>query len=278
MDQGSEEWHELRRGKIGASDAPVIMGVSPWCNPQDLWEMKLGLKPPPEIKPHMQRGLLMEAAAREYFYIMTGHEVYPEVYVSPTFEWMMASLDGISKDEKVLLEIKCPGKEDHALAEQGYIPPKYYPQLQHQLAVMQLNSLYYLSYDGQEGVILTVERDQEYIDKLIDKEMEFYQCLQHFIPPAPSIKIESPQWSNAASLLLSVQKKQKELHQEEVRLKNLLIGLSGGKNCEGAGIKLTKCVRKGSVDYERILTEHNLKVNLNDYRRDDIESWKVLAI
>ncbi len=41
--QHSNEWLELRKNKIGASDAPIIMKVSPWKTPYRLWEEKLGL-------------------------------------------------------------------------------------------------------------------------------------------------------------------------------------------------------------------------------------------
>ena len=40
--QGTSEWLENRKNHIGASDAPVVMGVSPWDTPYKLWENKLG--------------------------------------------------------------------------------------------------------------------------------------------------------------------------------------------------------------------------------------------
>ncbi len=35
--QNTPEWHAFRRKRIGASDAPVIMGISPWKTPYQLW-------------------------------------------------------------------------------------------------------------------------------------------------------------------------------------------------------------------------------------------------
>ena len=39
--QQSEEWLEFRRSRIGASDAPIIMGVSPWKTHYKLWVEKI---------------------------------------------------------------------------------------------------------------------------------------------------------------------------------------------------------------------------------------------
>lgn len=274
MEQGTNDWLEFRKNKIGASDAPIIMGVSPWKDIKTLWEEKVGLKESPAPNYHQQRGLLLEAAARQYFYLMTGHEVFPKVCISPTKDWMIASLDGLSKDGKVLVEIKCPGEKDHAIALNDQIPEKYYPQLQHQLEVLNLDTAYYLSFDGENGKIITFHRNQDYIDKLIEKEFEFYQCMINFMPPKTFATIQDPRWENAALLLQSVQKKQKELEIQEAMLKNTLIELSNGQNAEGNGVKLTKYVRKGSIDYKLILEELNVIVDEEMYRKEDTQTWK----
>lgn len=40
--QNTQEWEKFRLQKIGASDAPIIMGVSPWKTPFQLWLEKQG--------------------------------------------------------------------------------------------------------------------------------------------------------------------------------------------------------------------------------------------
>ena len=42
--QGSLEWREFRKRKIGASDAPSVMGVG-FLTPLQLWRIKVGLEP-----------------------------------------------------------------------------------------------------------------------------------------------------------------------------------------------------------------------------------------
>lgn len=36
-------WHEARRTFIGASDAPAVLGISPWATPLDVWASKLNI-------------------------------------------------------------------------------------------------------------------------------------------------------------------------------------------------------------------------------------------
>ncbi len=66
LEQGTPEWHEYRSMHIGASDAPIIMGVSPWRNVKQLYNEKMGLHNT-RSTPAMQRGVEMEPQARKSF-------------------------------------------------------------------------------------------------------------------------------------------------------------------------------------------------------------------
>jgi putative phage-type endonuclease len=182
MKAGSEEWLKMRRTKIGASDAPIIMGVSPWCTPLQLYEQKVF-----DIEildnEYMERGRELEPFAMKAFEDQTGHIIYSMVITHDSLQWMIATMDGITIDKTIAVEIKCPGKRDHFMAMNGLIPQKYIPQLQHQMEVCQLSEINYFSFDGKYGVNIIVERDQEYINELLDKEKEFWYCLSNLIPP-----------------------------------------------------------------------------------------------
>ena len=43
MLQGSPEWHEHRRKYRNASETAVVLKLSPWLTPYQLWQQKLGL-------------------------------------------------------------------------------------------------------------------------------------------------------------------------------------------------------------------------------------------
>ena len=46
--QNSNDWRDWRRGGLGSSDAPVVMGDSRWMMPRTLWEIKTRRSEEPE--------------------------------------------------------------------------------------------------------------------------------------------------------------------------------------------------------------------------------------
>ena len=109
--QNTPAWEEMRKGMIGASDAPIIMGVSPYTSPHQLWEQKVGLAPSPFQNYAMKCGHDLEEPARQKMEEMTGMFFRPMVKFHSNIDWMMCSLDCMSLDNEVIGEIKTVGKE-----------------------------------------------------------------------------------------------------------------------------------------------------------------------
>lgn len=277
--QGTEEWLEFRKSMIGASDAPVIMGVSPWKTPNQLWEEKLGLREPC-INAAMRRGTEMEEEARKAFEEKTGHTVFPSVLLHSEKSWMMASVDGIDMEGKIIVEIKCPGKVDHEIALSGEVPEKYYPQLQHIMYVASVDKIYYFSYSMNSSIVLEVRKNEKYIREMLDREEEFYRCLQHLEAPKLQerdfVQKNDDLWMQASQRYKEVQKLLLSLKEEEDFLRQTLVCMSGKCNVMGNGIKLTKVLRKGSVDYSKIPELEG--VDLEKYRKEKVESWRIQVL
>lgn len=278
MQQRSTEWLEMRKNKIGASDAPIIMGLSPWLTPYQLWEQKVGLQGAQAETGAMRRGIEMEDQARDCFERMTALTVFPQVMIHPDYDWMMASLDGMDIEQNHIVEIKCAGREDHQLAKSGKVPEKYYPQLQHQLEVTGLDMVYYFSYDGSEGVIVEVGRNTRYIWNLVDEERAFHRCVKDFYPPDLSTRDYQEKtddvWGEAASEWMKIQKKIHLLESVEKKLRDTLVSMSGGKNSRGGGVRVAKSIRKGTIDYTKIPELE--EVDLDVYRKEPIEVWRII--
>ena len=183
LQQGTESWHAFRRSRVGASEAPIILGESPFRTKLELWEEKVGIRDPQPINSSMRRGMMLEGPARRCYEEMTGIDVVDAIKVSEQYSWMFASLDGISLDQKTIVEIKCTSKKNHELAKNGQIPSYYMPQVQHQIYVCGLDSCHYFSYDGISGVLVIVPRDDKYISNLLEMEKEFYNCMITFTEP-----------------------------------------------------------------------------------------------
>lgn len=277
LKQNTPEWLEARRNKLGASDAPIIMGISPWKTPYQLWEEKLGLGKDIPMNSYMQRGLYMEESARQCFERQTGLIVFPQVLYHDKYEWMMASLDGIDFSHKNIVEIKCPGNVDHGKALEGKVPDKYFPQLQHQMEVAGLDEAWYFSFDGIDGKAIKVYRDDKYAANMIKKEEIFWECVQNLEAPKFTerdfIEKNDELWIAACEEWKKCHNQLESLKDREEELRDTIIALSGRSNAKGGGVRLSRVVRKGSVDYKSI--PELREVDLDKYRKSPIESWRL---
>jgi putative phage-type endonuclease len=185
-----EEWLEWRKGGIGGSDATAILGVSPWSTPYKIYMEK--------VKDFQQKetyamlfGRETECQSRQEFESLMDESFFPINVERRDIPWIKSSLDGINMDGNKVVEIKKANKKDHSLAKEGKVPPKYYPQCQHILQTLGLSGMYYFSSpsDGERGVIVEVERDEEYIRKvLFPQEEEFWKGVCNKTPPRMTLK------------------------------------------------------------------------------------------
>lgn len=177
LEQGSAAWLDWRRGGVGASDAPVVMGVSPWMDVEALWLEKTGRAGPRSSSWAMRRGQQLEPEARALYIRRTGIPVAPLCLEHGARRWMRGSFDGLSGDGRVVLEVKCPGAADHDVARRGRVPAKYVPQLQHLLAVSGAAVCHYWSYRDGAGELIEVAPDHAYIEGLVAREDEFWRAV-----------------------------------------------------------------------------------------------------
>lgn len=186
------QWHSWRLAGIGGSDAPVITGASRFKNRFDLFLEKTGKRRADIANAAMQHGTASEPKARDAYTLQTGNFMPPATVESDKYNWLHASLDGYDPESKLILEIKCPFEIGYFLAaKEGEVPPEYYDQIQHCLAVADaLQCHYYCFWEG-EGVLIKVDFDPGYWnDDLFLKEQEFWGFVQKQEFPFPQGRVE----------------------------------------------------------------------------------------
>lgn len=186
--QNSREWYKWRGTGLGASDAPVVMGVSPYKTRFELWGEKVGLLTPPDPNPFavaaMKRGHELEPEARKRYEALAGRSFEAVNCEHPDFSFIRASLDGFNEELNKFIEIKCPGKADHQLARRGLVPEKYVVQMQAQYAVSGAAAADYVSYDGKDDlVVIAVKPDLELQAKIVQALREFWALVESKTPP-----------------------------------------------------------------------------------------------
>lgn len=156
VQQGSPEWLALRRNHFTASEAPAMMGESPYMTRSELLRQKAtGIEP--EITPDQQRrfaaGHAAEAAYRPLAEDIIGEELYP---VTGSVEIdglnLLASFDGLTMDDRICFEHKLwhAGIAD-AIAGTSEPPPAYFWQLEQQLLVSGAERILFVTSDGEDN-------------------------------------------------------------------------------------------------------------------------------
>lgn len=280
LEQGSEAWHKFRERKIGASMAPIIMGVSPYKTKLQLWEDILLVN-----KPHttyaMKRGTDMESKARDWMNAQPGlGGIYkPVVIQSIAHPDIIASLDGyyVNEGRIHILEIKCPGMQDHLTAIGGEIPDHYYPQLQHQMDLAGVDSMLYLSFDGDTGVVVPCFRDEYYCATLFAEELSFYASILSGKSPEATerdwLELDDAEDAALAEDYICMQRIIDNLTEEQENRKKIILERVDHPLTRIGSLKIQKIVRKGGIDYERLLTHYEIH-DTEKYRKPSIESYR----
>lgn len=273
--QGSEDWLELRREKIGSSDAAKVMGISPYGTALQLWREKKGLVEPEPMNRAMEIGIALESEALASYCEKTGLSLFSQVVHSDDYEWMIASFDGRSLCGRHAVEIKC-SERLYKMALAGEIPDYYMAQMHHQMVCGKLDSMDYYCYWQGQGVRLSVSLNPEFADEMLAAERRFYECLITDTEPKATEKDyedkdDCAMWRQLCNRLREIDAEISPLKAERELIREELISIAKGRSCKGAGVTLRLGSSRGSVDYKSIPELNG--VDLTPYRRSPTISW-----
>jgi len=170
--QRSDEWHDLRLGRITASHFADVLNKKTGRETY-MWDLirerrKRERKDSYESE-DMRIGTLREPEARDYYQFITDDEVVEVGFVELSKD-VGCSPDGlVGKDG--LLELKCPKLTTHwRRIIKNVLPSEYKPQVQGQIWVCEKQWCDFASFNPehleQPMWIIRVERDHEYIERL----------------------------------------------------------------------------------------------------------------
>jgi len=191
IDQGSEAWLQLRLGKPTASNFNKIV-TSTGKRSESLRKYALELASEMLVtemddiykSPEMERGNELEPMAREHYQCHTFNRIEEVGFIDcGDFGY---SPDGFINDDG-LLEIKCPNKITHTkYLYDDKIPATYVQQCQGGLLASGRRYLDFVSFhpnfkEDKELFIKRVERDEDFINKLIEGIKEVIKLRDEFI-------------------------------------------------------------------------------------------------
>lgn len=193
IEQGSQEWHELRLGKITASRMADVLskgrGSSPSKTAESYMMELLAEKLTGETKPFfendaMRWGTETEPQARAMYELKSSYDVREVAFIEHN-EFIGVSPDGLVGD-KGMLEIKCPTtitQIKRALTDD--YSKDYYTQIQCQLWVAERDWCDFVSFDPRLDVdssylLQRVYKDDNFIKDMKEKSYAFIERMNEF--------------------------------------------------------------------------------------------------
>lgn len=254
--QGSPEWHAHRAQYRNASETAIVMGESPWQTPYQLWELRSGRRQP-EVNAAMARGTALEPLARTAYEALTGQVMQPLVLVEGDYS---ASLDGLTFEGDLLLEIKCPVKGKDSMlwqqVAQGGIPAHYRWQLEHQFLVSKAAKGHLYVFDGADGMLLEVAPCPDRWQAIHEAWNGFMECLRTDTPPAltdrDKIIRKDAEWQAAVLRFVELKAEAERLAGRLETAKEALVALANHPSESGFGVTVTRFFKQGAVDYKRV--------------------------
>ena len=153
VEQGSEEWHAVRRGHVSASNISAVMAKGKGITRRNymmriIAERNSSWQGDAYTNPAMEHGVNTEYLARQAYEVSRGTFVDKTgFWKHPEIEWVGASPDGLVGDDG-LIEIKCPNTTTHLeYIFDDVVPTEYYKQMQCQLWVTGRQWCDFISYD-----------------------------------------------------------------------------------------------------------------------------------
>jgi len=172
---------------IGGSQAAAAIGVSRWKSQMELWLEKTGRKPKGEIPENLSKfGNIMEEVIAKEFSQETGLRVrkVSKMYQHPRYEFMIGFIDREVVGENAFLECKNTSEWASNEWKDDNVPLEYWIQCQHYMVIGDFDYCYIATViGGNRFFYKRIERDNEFIAKLIELEKKFYEMVINDTPP-----------------------------------------------------------------------------------------------
>jgi putative phage-type endonuclease len=173
LEQGSEEWHNIRKLKGTASKATAIRTRGAGLKTLALelfFDYIFTGEKKRFVNEHTERGNELEAQARSIYEILTGNEVQQVGFIEHN-DYIGCSPDGLIGEDGDL-EIKCPSDKtyfEYIIDENFKVPSDYYNQCQMRLLIEKrkwCDIFFYNPNFTKSHILVRIEPDEKAFEEL----------------------------------------------------------------------------------------------------------------
>lgn len=210
--QKQDSWLEQRKKRLTSSDCATALGINPYEEPIGLLFKKCGVNDAFKGNAATKHGEKYETEAinwycklmnkKNYEYGLVDYDSLKSIRkpskldtISFSTEFLAGSPDGVAIDnddseDLVLLEVKCPM---YRKLKFGYIPEYYYPQVQLNMAILDLKKADFIEYIPARETnvaygyitsplinIVRIHRDDDWLIENIYKLSEFWKQILYW--------------------------------------------------------------------------------------------------
>lgn len=284
----SAEWHIWRHAGIGGSDAGIIAAHAGLLDDPEPWQRNIEALAREKREPiqfdnskawTLRRGLLGEKPAARAYEAQTGNLIAPVFGEMDAWPIARASFDGITLNEKIVAEVKCPTLEIMDLAKRKIVAPCYVPQIAHQALVAWGEpagwsddlEVHFIAYNPDTGEIHVAEVNAKadlaaFAVELLAAERSFWHAV------ATGADLFDPAWRALAEAYHAA------LQQVESAKAGMIAWCAERNRQRMAGLGVTASFehRPGRVDYPALI--ESLKpdaATVESFRKPAVDVWSV---
>ena len=284
MEQRTQEWFDARKGRVTASIAGALLGMSPHMSKADAMRVLVRSMHdlPSEFQGNVatEYGTFHEEGALAEYKMETGNKVEAKGFL-PFQDWLGASPDGLV-NVYGMVEIKCPfgkRKENPPQFKSIHELPHYYAQMQIQmLCSNDRDWCDFFQWSPHGTKTERVLEDDEWLAEYITKLHALWEeakaanpadaeAPKRAIVDTPASKKLVAEYDELSDAIDLATERRKEILAS-------MVSIAGGKDVEISGRKLTRVKKKGAVSYAKALTAAAPDFDLEPYRGKPSESWK----
>ena len=173
-----DEWLEERRKGIGGSDVGAVLGYNTYKTAYEVWLDKTGQTLPENSESEAAYwGTTLEELVAQEFMKRTDKKVRRtnKMFQHATYPFLIANVDRMVVGENAILECKTASEYLKDSWNEEEVPASYLLQVQHYLNVLDKEYAYIaVLIGGNKFVWKRIERDQELIDMMTEKLVDFW--------------------------------------------------------------------------------------------------------
>ncbi len=278
----------LRQGRVTASRIAAVLGISPYATADDI--LREMVRDTFGAEPEFVGNRATEwGTEHEYLGIAAWENEYQEPLrftgeqqrfrVHPLFDILGVTPDGLTDDGNVV-EVKCPLWGGYSVWQDV---PWYEMQIRLAIECVGADWGDLVVWRPGGAVISRIERDPWWIDEHLPTLTAFVERYEQAISdeaihgpmlePLRDMRSDA-EWSDAATRYRECVALEKAAAANTADARAHLLSLTD-KPAKGAGVSVSKSVRKGSTDWKALAGKYAPDADPDDFRKDETTVWTV---